>query len=170
MITAKFFIDAAVFKSMLTFILGNNEILLAKMGNSMSYLSGVAETLPPAPDYGAFQDHGTPRYASPLPLIVGIVAVVGSGIIAFFLEVLGAEWWSVLGYLLTPLIAVLATGWDAIAQMSGRKDPWFVIRPALSKVLRILAGVSIVVGVIHIWRISDWLARTAVQQGWPFLT
>lgn len=136
----------------------------------MSYLSGVAQSLPTAPSDVAFAGDGAPRYASPLPLIVGIVAVVVSGIIAFFLEVLGAEWWSVLGYLLTPLIAVLATGWDAIAQMSGRKDPWFVIRPALSKVLRILAGVSIVVGVIHIWRISDWLARTAVQQGWPFLT
>jgi hypothetical protein len=113
---------------------------------------------------------GQPRQASPLPLILGATGILLSAVIAYFLEELGAEWWSIVGYALTPLLVVLATGWDAISQMSGRKDSWFVIRPLFSKLLRIFAGVSLVIGVIHIWRISEWLAKTAVQQGWPFLT
>lgn len=123
----------------------------------------------PQPDMG-FDVEGKPRYASPLPVILGVVGILLSAGIAYFLAELGAEWWSIVGYAFTPLLVVLATGWDAISQMSGRKDSWFVIRPLFSKVLRILAGVSIVIGVIHIWRISEWLAKTAVQQGWPFLT
>jgi uncharacterized membrane protein len=113
---------------------------------------------------------GQPRQASPLPLILGATGILLSAVIAYFLEELGAEWWSIVGYAFTPLLVVLATGWDAISQMSGRKDSWFVIRPLFSKLLRIFAGVSLVIGVIHIWRISEWLAKTAVQQGWPFLT
>jgi hypothetical protein len=135
----------------------------------VSFLPG---TIPPPPplDLGGLDLSGTPKKASPLPLIVVLVSIPLSGAIYFFLPQLQAEWWSLAGYALTPLVAVLATGWDSVSQMAGRKNPWFVIRPGFSKVLRVLVAVSLLIGVVHIWRISDWLARTAIQQGWPFLT
>lgn len=113
---------------------------------------------------------GTPKNASPMPLVLLVLAVIGSGAIAFYIQELGDERWSLVGYALTPLFGVVAVGWDGLAQLSGRKNPWFVVRPGLSRVIRIVAALSIAVGVIHIWRLSEWVARTAVQQGWPFLT
>lgn len=113
---------------------------------------------------------GTPKNASPLPLVLLVLAVFGSAGIAYFIQELGEEWWSLVGYALTPLFGVIAVGWDAVAQLSGRKNPWFVIRPGFSRAIRIVAAISIAIGVIHIWRISEWIARTAIQQGWPFLT
>lgn len=134
----------------------------------MTSLPGA--TPPPmAPDFGD-SAVGTPRSASVWPLIVGVIALVASALIAIFLQQLGAQWWSLVGYGLTPLVAVLATGWDAVGQLAGQRDPWFVIRPHLSRILRILAGLSIAFGVVHIWRISEWLARSAVQYGWPLFS
>lgn len=124
---------------------------------------------PPPPDIPPVEQWEQPKKASALPLILVAIAIPVSVAIAWFLQALGAEWWSLVGYALTPLFAVIATGWDAVSQLSGRKDPWFVVRPALSRILRLLVVVSIAIGVIHIWRISGWVARTAVQQGWPFL-
>lgn len=134
----------------------------------MTSLPG-ASPAPLAPDFGN-SAAGAPRSASVWPLIVGVFALVASALIAIFLQRLGAQWWSLVGYGLTPLAAVLATGWDAVGQLSGQRDPWFVIKPHLSRILRILAGLSIVLGVVHIWRISEWLARSAVQYGWPFFS
>ena len=142
---------------------------LSPQGGSVSFLPG---TLPPPPPI-EFDDLGAgnqAKKASPLPLIVVLFSIPLSGAIYFFLPQLQAEWWSLVGYALTPLVAVLATGWDSVSQMAGRKNPWFVIRPGFSKVLRVLVAISLIIGVVHIWRISDWLARTAIQQGWPFLT
>lgn len=114
--------------------------------------------------------NGKVQNASPVPLILLVSAIIVSGGIAFFIQELGEEWWSLVGYALTPLFGIVAVGWDALAQLSGRKNPWFVIRPGLSRTIRIVAAISIALGVIHIWRVSEWVARTAVQQGWPFLT
>lgn len=133
----------------------------------MSSLPGMP---PPPPPVEFEQENQVAKKASALPLILVLVSIPISAGIAWFLQALGAEWWSLVGYGLTPLFAVIATGWDSVAQLSGRKDPWFVIRPGFSKILRVLVVVSIAIGVIHIWRISGWVARTAVQQGWPFLT
>lgn len=134
----------------------------------MSALPGMPAP-PIIPDFPSASS-GEPKNASPLPLVLLVVAIVASGAIAYFIQELGGEWWSLVGYALTPLFGVVAVGWDALAQLSGRKNPWFVVRPGLSRVIRIAAAVSIAVGVVHIWRISEWVARTAVQQGWPFLT
>jgi hypothetical protein len=127
-------------------------------------------SFPPEEPTYVSESPGNPRNASALPLVLVVVALLGSGAIIWLLQWLGAESWSLVGYALTPLFAVVATGWDALAQLSGRKDPWFVARPAFSRILRVLVAVSIVFGIVHIWRISDWLARTAVQEQWPFLT
>lgn len=133
----------------------------------MTSLPGMPPVPPPPPQI--YEVEGTPKKASALPLILVAISIPLSLGIAWFLQELGAEWWSLVGYALTPLFAVIATGWDAVAQLSGRKDPWFVVRPSLSRILRLLVVVSIAIGVIHIWRISGWVARTAVQQGWPFI-
>jgi len=125
---------------------------------------------PPPPIPPVLEVEGSPTRASPLPLIFVVVAIPVSVVIAVYLRELGAEWWSVVGYALTPLFVVLATGWDSISQMAGRKNPWFVIRPGLSRTLRVLVALSLLIGIVHIVRISGWVARTAIQQGWPFLT
>lgn len=134
----------------------------------MSVLPGMPA--PPVVNDSDSLAAGRPKNASPLPLILILVAIVMSSAIAFFIQELGGEWWSLVGYALTPLFGVVAVGWDALAQLSGRKNPWFVARPGLSRVVRVAAAISIAIGVVHIWRISEWVARTAIQQGWPFLT
>lgn len=130
----------------------------------MTALPGLSVPPPPIPPAVLLNE--APKRASALPLILVAVSIPISAAIAWFLQVLGAEWWSLVGYALTPLFAVVATGWDAVSQLSGKKNPWFVARPGLSKILRALVVVSIAIGAIQIWRISDWLARTAIQQGW----
>lgn len=134
----------------------------------MSVLPGMPP--PPVVNDSVSSNPGQPKNASVLPLIVLLIAILASAAIAYFIQELGGEWWSLVGYALTPLFGVVAVGWDALAQLSGRKNPWFVARPGLSRFVRIAAAISIVVGVVHIWRISEWVARTAIQQGWPFLT
>jgi hypothetical protein len=124
----------------------------------------------PPPEEIILDDSGSPRRASSLPLALVLISLPLSAAIALLLQYLGAEWWSVVGYALTPLFTVIATGWDAVSQLSGRKDPWFAVRPGLSRALRICVVIGIGLGVVHIWRISGWLAREAIQQGWPFLT
>ncbi len=108
----------------------------------------------------------TVQYPSKLPLIVGIVLfLAGTALVpaAFYFE---ARWLFVVGYVLTPLSILFCVAWDSLSQRAGSKNPWFAVSKKLSRGLRILAGVSFVPALAHIWFISDWLGELAVQNGW----
>lgn len=106
------------------------------------------------------------KHASKLPVIVGsFFLVLGTALIpaAFFFE---ARWLFVVGYAFTPLAMLFCVAWDSLSQRAGSKDPWFAVSKALSRGIRVLAGVSFVPAFAHIWFISDWLGQEAVQRGW----
>jgi hypothetical protein len=111
---------------------------------------------------------GTLRTARVLPLVVATVAVVISALIIVLQVVLSLDIWQlyVLGWLATPVAALLCVGWDAIGQRAGLADPWFDARPHYSLVLRFLAVVALVIGGYHIVRIGIAAGTAAVSAGW----
>lgn len=106
------------------------------------------------------------QYPSKLPLITGVVLfLAGSSLVpaAFFFE---TRWLFIVGYALTPLSILICVAWDSLSQRAGSKNPWFAVSKGLSRGIRILAGVSFLPALAHIWFISDSLGELAVQNGW----
>lgn len=116
--------------------------------------------------------------ASAVPLLAGLTAV-GLSIAIAVVVVVGfsatvnilvpiplvtaeASWLSFLGYLLTPVLVVACYGWDTIGQRNGlRANRNFVPKPAWSRALLWLAGISVVVGAWHVLNLSvplsEWM-------------
>lgn len=109
--------------------------------------------------------------ASPIPLIVGLAAVVASVGLAVYVLVAHSEavddllglplatrnaWWlSFVGYLLTPVTVIACYGWDAISQRNAlRANRNFVPKPTWTRALLWAAGVSVLVGAWHILNLS----------------
>lgn len=106
------------------------------------------------------------KHASKLPLAVSLTALlIGSALVpmAFWLE---TRWLFVIGYLLTPITQLICLAWDSLGQRAGSKDPWFAVNPGSSRFVKVLAWISFLPGIAHIWFISDWLGEVAVQNGW----
>ena len=130
---------------------------------TMSLPFGTARPSATMQSVGADQ---TVQHPSKLPLIAGIVLfLAGTALVpaAFFFE---ARALFVVGYVLTPLSMLICVAWDSLSQRSGSKNPWFAVSKGLSRGIRILAGVSFLPALAHIWFISDWLGELAVQNGW----
>lgn len=110
--------------------------------------------------------------ASPVPLIVAVVAVTVSATVAVVvgiamsapvivfgvtLPLVRTEAWgaSLLGYVLTPIFAVVCVGWDDIWQRRGRqRDVNFVMRGGYATASRWLAGAAVGIGLWHILNLS----------------
>lgn len=124
--------------------------------------------LPPPPPTMVAVDQGTLRKAQVLPLVLAGVAVAFSALIIVIQVVLSVDIWQlyVLGWLATPVAALLCVGWDAIGQRAGLADPWFDGRPQYSLVLRFLAVVALIIGGYHIVRIGIAAGTAAVSAGW----
>jgi hypothetical protein len=120
------------------------------------------------------------RTASILPLAVGaaglvvslVLAVVAASVASAPVRVLGvplplvrggAVWLSVAGYLLTPLLVFLATGWDLSSQRahSLRDARRFVPDARFTRALYWLSAAALVLGAWHVLNISvpisEWL-------------
>lgn len=120
---------------------------------------------PPIVPGSSFEQTGTHKKASVLPLTMAILTLLVSiGIQAFQYQLANNIWYYV-GYLLTPLLITMLLGWDSIAQRSGRKDPWFETKPVYSKVLRFLVLAGFVVAVFHIVAIGIQIGEQFVQSG-----
>ena len=67
-----------------------------------------------------------------------------------------APWWpSFIGYLLTPVLVIACYGWDAIGQRNGlRANRNFLPKPAWTRTLLWIAGVSVLVGAWHVLNLS----------------
>ena len=100
--------------------------------------------------------------ASPLPLIISIIALTFSAVIFFINS--DNPLLSLMGYLCTPVIAMIALGLDSVWQRRKTTQfPWFVQNPNFSRLLRIIAGASLFFSYPHIHiianHISAWLAQ-----------
>lgn len=122
----------------------------------------ASQPIAPVP---SFEQTGTHKKASVLPLMLAVITLLVSiGIQAFQYQLANNIWYYV-GYLLTPLLITMLLGWDSIAQRSGRKDPWFETKPIYSKVLRFLVLAGFVVAVFHIVAIGIQIGEQVVQSG-----
>jgi FtsH-binding integral membrane protein len=116
-----------------------------------------------APSSTEYQE---PKNASALPLFLVIFAVLASSLIQLFKYDLANNLWFVLGYILTPVVTILALGWDTKSQLSGQHNPWFVAKPLYSNIIRVFVVLSLIVSALHIIEIGTWLGQQAVQSGW----
>ena len=119
-----------------------------------------------APTQGTFGANQEVTQASKLPAIFAASLFV-AGVAAIPLAtVFDSKIFFIVGYMLTPLAVFLTVAWDAMLQRAGSRDPWFAVNKKLSGFIRFLAIASLVPAVIHIWWISDWVGKIAVDQGW----
>ena len=101
--------------------------------------------------------------ASPLPLLLGIIALL-AGIFLWVTNSRQSVILSGIGYFLTPFTVIVCSGVDIYWQRTRTsKHPWFIQKPNYSRILKILAVVSIVFSYPHISilanSISAWLAQ-----------
>ncbi|HOA86865.1 MAG: hypothetical protein GX871_07500 [Microbacteriaceae bacterium] len=116
--------------------------------------------------------------ASRVPLLVGAGAVLLSVVLAVLVLVLlsapaqlfsgvslplvSSDSWalSLLGYLLTPLVVILAYGWDVAWQRQARADNRnVVLHPGYTRVLKWLMIAGIVLGAWHVLNLAVPLAE-----------
>ena len=104
-------------------------------------------------------------HATPLFLIVGVLLAISSLVIAFIPtdNVLIA----IVGYLLTPFSVMVLMGLDTVVQRKKTSsEPWFVPNPNFSKLLRILAGVSLALSYPHISVIAAHISAKMAENAW----
>ncbi|MCC6375794.1 MAG: hypothetical protein IT191_02110 [Microbacteriaceae bacterium] len=65
---------------------------------------------------------------------------------------------AVSGYLLTPIVTIIALFWDQFAQQRGLRNRNFVLRPKYGTWLRVLVLVSVLLGMWHILNIANAVA------------
>lgn len=120
----------------------------------------------------ATRQPSTRASASPIPLAVGSGAVIISAALAVIviatssvpirfvgvpLPIVQSDrfWLSLIGYLLTPIAAVIAVGWDRIAQRRGVVlSGNFVPNRGFEVALTWIAGAGLVLGVWHVLNLS----------------
>jgi hypothetical protein len=114
---------------------------------------------------------GPQAAASPVPLLVGglslalsVALLVWTMLTSSLIPVFGetrflaaaADTWplSVAGYLLAPIVVVLALGWDRVLQRRGLQDRNFALKPRYGLYLRILTGAGFIISLWHIFNIA----------------
>ncbi len=104
-------------------------------------------------------------HATPLFLVAAIVMAISSLVIAFLPtdNLLVA----ILGYVLTPFSVMVLMGLDTVVQRKKTSaEPWFVPNPNFSKLLRILAGVSLLLSYPHISVIAAHISAKLAENPW----
>ena len=97
---------------------------------------------------------GSPIKASPLPLIISSISMVLS-IALYFLFPHDFLTTSLIGYFLTPIVSALCLAWGQALDVSGRRSVWYSPNSTFRLILKILAVISIVVGIAHMWNIAS---------------
>jgi hypothetical protein len=64
-------------------------------------------------------------------------------------------WWlSLIGYILTPIVVILARGWDAVSQRRGLQNRNFELKPLYSSTLQVLVVVGFIVALWQLLNLS----------------
>jgi hypothetical protein len=96
--------------------------------------------------------------ATKFPLIVGLISIFLSILLAVlpYLKLVSNSdlTSSLIGWLLTPVLTFTMFGLDFFFQTKGLSQSNFVSMESYGKILRIVAYLSIVVAMFHIWRIA----------------
>ena len=74
---------------------------------------------------------------------------------------------AIIGYLLTPFIVMVLMGWDTVSQRKKTSaEAWFIPNPTYSKLLRILAAISLLLALPHINLISLSISAKIAENAW----
>jgi hypothetical protein len=104
-------------------------------------------------------------HATPLFLIVGVVIAIVSLVIAFL--PIDGVFIGIIGYLLTPFSVMVLMGLDTVVQRKKTSsEPWFVPNPNYSKMLRLLAGISLALSYPHISVIAAYISAQLAENAW----
>lgn len=104
-------------------------------------------------------------HATPFFFIAGIVVAI----LSLVLAILPTDnlLLAILGYLLTPFSVMVLMGLDTVVQRKKTSaEPWFVPNPNLSKLLRILAGISLLLSYPHISAIAAHISARLAENAW----
>lgn len=103
--------------------------------------------------------------ATPLFLILAIVVAVVSLVMAIL--PIDNIFFAVIGYLLTPFAVMVLMGMDTVYQRKKTsEEAWFVPNPNYSRILRILAGVSLLLSYPHINVIAKNISAQLAENAW----
>lgn len=102
-------------------------------------------------------------HAKPWPILLASVALVASLVITIFFRHETA-WFYLLGYLLTPFVAIFAMGLDVVSQRrQSITNEFFLENRKFTKIVRVLGFISVLLAIPHIeglaTAISAWLAN-----------
>ena len=104
-------------------------------------------------------------HATPIFLIAAIVTAITSLVIAIL--PLNNIFVAILGYLLTPFSVMVLMGLDTVVQRKKTSaEAWFVPNPNFSKLLRILAGFSLLLSYPHISVIAAHISAKLAENPW----
>ena len=104
-------------------------------------------------------------HATPIFLVTAIVIAISSLVIAVL--PLDSIFIAILGYLLTPFSVMVLMGLDTVVQRKKTSaEAWFVPNPNYSKLLRILAGVSLLLSYPHISVIAAHISAKLAENPW----
>ncbi len=116
---------------------------------------GTGSTIESEPTFVA----GEPKYLSKLPLfaMLGIL----SASVALLIAPLNSELVPVIGYLLTPFASIGMLAWGTAADSKLRLDVWYDRKVGILIAIRVIAAISFVVGLVHMWDVATLIARSA---------
>lgn len=126
---------------------------------------------PPRPGATSFAQQ-SPKFfegdlvkATPLFLIIAVVIALVSLVMAIIptsnIHV------AILGYLLTPFAVMVLMGWDTVYQRKKTsEEAWFVPNSNYSRILRILAGISLLLSYPHINVIARNVSAKLAENSW----
>ena len=103
---------------------------------------------------GNYTSTDSPKKASLLPVIAAISTIILSLAIYVLFPHDGLTM-SIIGWLLTPILSSLTLAWGQSLDVMGRRDVWYSPNSTLLKILKILAIVAFLFGLLHMWDIAN---------------
>ena len=108
--------------------------------------------------YGLSDRPAEPAHAPSWPVYAAVAAALGSAA-SLVWALQGHVLWGVVGYLLGALATPLLMVAHRLLRRGARKDPYYVPRPRLERVLVAATGAGIVLGMAHAWFVATELAK-----------
>lgn len=102
------------------------------------------------------------KSASKLPLIISLV-LLSMSIVLIFLIPISSVTLGVGAYLIAAIGPAGCLAWDAVSQRKGMKSPNFSPNRSLSKFLQFISVAGVIVGTIHVLRISETAAEILTE-------
>lgn len=108
--------------------------------------------------YGPSEAPAEPGHAPSWPVHAAVLAALGSAVALIWASG-GHGLAGLVGYALGALATPLLTVLYRLLRRTARKNPFYVPRPQLERLLTLATGLGIVLGVVHAWFLATELAK-----------